>query len=417
MVGIRWPFPLAALLGLLAVTPAIASGKAAHAGDDIVNQVEGLVQTRFFDAGRVKNFELGLDAYQKSTGAHYVYEDAIKSGLARLNASHTDLYTPEDLEYYELLDIFYPALSQHDSGHLKEIFPTDGLPKYEGIGIVTSHSADGWYISDIYDSSPAAKTSLAVGDLILDINGRPFAPIESFKGKAGQIVTLTIARSKNGAATRIPVKVSMIRPNAMTDASIGASIKTFDTQEAKVGYLHLWTYSTPDVQEIVQNLLSSQALQNVDGLILDMRCRHGGAPPEAGETFIGITPELDMVGRSTRFTANFRYRKPLVGLIDGGTRSGMEILAYSLKKAGVLLVGTRTAGAVLGGSPFLLKDGSLLYLAVMNGTVDGHPLEGIGVSPTFTVAYDKLYSHGHDPQLQEALLQMQKAIKKNHRPG
>lgn len=86
MVGIRWPFPLAALLGLLAVTPAIASGKAAHAGDDIVNQVEDLVQTRFFDAGRVKNFELGLDAYQKSTGAHYVYEDAIKSGLARLKS-------------------------------------------------------------------------------------------------------------------------------------------------------------------------------------------------------------------------------------------------------------------------------------------------------------------------------------------
>jgi C-terminal processing protease CtpA/Prc len=171
------------------------------------------------------------------------------------------------------------------------------------------------------------------------------------------------------------------------------------------------------VQQVVQTLLSGPALQNADGLILDMRCRHGGAPPDAAETFIGITPELEMTGRSGTRIANFRYRKPLIGLIDGGTRSGMEVLAYSLKKAGVTLVGTNTAGAFLGGSPFLLEDGSLLYLAVMNATIDGRTLEGVGVSPNVTVPYDKLYSHGQDPQLQAALAQMRRTLQARRLPG
>lgn len=83
----------------------------------------------------------------------------------------------------------------------------------------------------------------------------------------------------------------------------------------------------------------------------------------------------------------------------------MELFAYTLKKAGVPLVGSKTEGAVLGGTLFLLKDKSLLYLAVMDVKVDGHRLEGEGVTPTVPVAWDKPYSEGHDPQLAEAVKQ------------
>jgi len=243
---------------------------------------------------------------------------------------------------------------------------------------------------------------------VLQADGRPFDPILSFKGKTGQTVILTALRTSGAPPLHIPVQVITIRPNAMTDASISASVKTFQRHGRTIGYLHLSTYSTPDVQEVVQKLLASAPLKDVSGLILDMRCRHGGAPADAADMFVGITPEQDAVGRSMHFTANFRYRKPLVGLIDGGTRSGMEVLADTLKKAGIELIGTRTAGAVLGGSPFLLKDGSLLYLAVMSVTFDGKPLEGVGVSPTIEVPYTKPFSAGKDPQLQEALMEMEK---------
>jgi len=39
------------------------------------------------------------------------------------------------------------------------------------------------------------------------------------------------------------------------------------------------------------------------------------------------------------------------------------------------VIGTKTAGAVVGGRPFLLKDGNLLYLAVVDVFVNGG-LEG-----------------------------------------
>ena len=72
----------------------------------------------------------------------------------------------------------------------------------------------------------------------------------------------------------------------------------------------------------------------------------------------------------------------MVAIIVGGTRSGMELLAYSLKKNGVPMVGAPTAGNVLAGTAYLLPDDSLLELAVADVLVDGRRLEKIRSSRT-----------------------------------
>jgi carboxyl-terminal processing protease len=85
-------------------------------------------------------------------------------------------------------------------------------------------------------------------------------------------------------------------------------------------------------------------------------------------------------------------------------RSGKEVVARALQRhRRAVLVGERTAGAVLGGQPFLLSDGSLLFLAVQGVLVDGETLEGIGVAPDVAVAADLPYAEGRDPQLERAL--------------
>ena len=382
-----------------------------NAGDDVVRQVSDLVQENFYDPTRIANFDETVSKYKIVSGKKYDYRTAIRLGLDSLKASHNEFYTPEDLDYYELLDVYLKVLtSTGNEDALKKAFPPDGMPKYDGIGIVSKRSADGWYISDIYDASPAAHSSLEVGDVVLTADGLPFDPILSFRGKAGRTVTLTVVRTQGGRQDQVNVDVVSIRPNSMTDSSIEASVRTFDLNETKIGYMRLWTYSTPDIQEVVQRLLSSEPLKTVSGLILDMRCRRGGAPPDAADTFVGMTPEQDMAGRSTRIITNFRYRKPIIGLIDAGTRSGMEVFAYSLRRAGVALVGNKTEGAVLGGSPFLLKDSSFLSISVMDVTIDGHVLEGIGVSPDFDIPYSKLYSKGYDPQVEKARDQLFKIL-------
>jgi carboxyl-terminal processing protease len=365
----------------------------------LAEEVKKLVEDQFYDPDRAKQFGAEIAAKTESD------LEAVRRGLAALRASHTALYTGADLDYYELIDIFLPILRKRSDTVLKEIFPPDGTPFYDGIGIATIRSGDGWHVSDIYDAGPAREADFKVGDLLVSADGQPFHPIHSFVGRGGTTATVTIRSSLRGPTREVRVKVDRFRPNALQDASIKSSVKTFKVDGTEIGYVRLWTHSTPESQKALQSLLSTEPLNRASALVVDLRCRHGGSPPQAAEIFVGASPQIEMIGRTGSIVNNFRYRKPVVGIIDGGTRSGMELFAYTLKKAGVPLVGSKTEGAVLGGTLFLLNDKSLLYLAVMDVKVDGQRLEGHGVTPTVPVAWDKLYSEGRDPQLSEAIRQ------------
>jgi carboxyl-terminal processing protease len=108
----------------------------------------------------------------------------------------------------------------------------------------------------------------------------------------------------------------------------------------------------------------------------------------------------------------FRWQKPVAMLVNGGTRSGKEILAYGMKAQHYgEVVGTHTAGAVLAGRAFILSDNSLLLLAVADVLVDGQRLERVGVEPTVVVPQELEYSAGRDPQLERALELLSQAIK------
>jgi carboxyl-terminal processing protease len=369
-----------------------------------VEQVRHLVEEQFYDAARAHEFYDAI-GQRLAAGGKESDVDLIRYGLKALQASHTDLYTQEDLDFYEIADIFRPLLAKRDESGLKTIFPPDSTPSYEGAGIVAEPSNQGWYVAGLYDAGTARHSGLVVGDLIVSADDQPFHPIRSFIGKAGQTVELILRRVASAPTIRIPVQVERIRPNALADASIRQSVAIHKVDGAEIGYIRLWTNATPESQKALQTLLQADPLNKVSALVVDLRCRHGGSPPNAADIFVGASPQVDLIGRKESIIGNFRYRKPVVGIIDGGTRSGLEIFAYTLRKAGVMLVGTRTAGALLGGTVFLIGDGSLLYLAVMDSRVDGERLEGFGVQPTIQVAWNKLFSEGHDPQLQEAIRQ------------
>ncbi len=99
-----------------------------------------------------------------------------------------------------------------------------------------------------------------------------------------------------------------------------------------------------------------------------------------------------------------KWRKPVAALINGGTRSGKEVLAYGFKEYRLgELIGSRTEGAVLAATAFLVGDEGLLLLAVEDVLVDGRRLEGSGVEPTIEVAFNSRYAAGADPQLDRAV--------------
>ncbi len=328
--------------------------------------------------------------------------------LAELAASHTGHYTPADPAYYQLLDIFSAALRRG----LRQVFPS-GQVTYPGIGIFTRRIGDKTFISGVLDGLPAAHAGLQVGDELLSADGSTYQPVRAFTTKVQQEVVLQVRRSPDGPPQDIVVVPEQIKPNEAFLQAMQESVRIINTDGVKIGYIHVWSYAGPPYQRLLEREIFAGTLQAADALVLDLRDGWGGAQAQYLDPFIAQGPTVTMVDRDGDVSvANAKWRKPVVMLINSGTRSGKEILAYGFKKYGLgEVIGTRTAGAVLAGRAFLLSDGSLLLLAVDDVRVDGQRLEGVGVTPTIEVPFTVEYAQGHDPQLQRAIELLSRSVR------
>jgi carboxyl-terminal processing protease len=320
--------------------------------------------------------------------------------LSELGASHTGYYTASDPAYYQLLDIFSGALRQP----LRRLFP-DGQVSYPGIGIFTKSLDGKTFISGVLSGLAASKAGLRVGDEIIAADGGPFQPIKSFAPKVGQEVTLTIRRRSDAPAEDVIVVPEQVHPNKAFLKAMEESVRIIDTNGVKIGYIHVWSYAGAQYQQLLERELSSGKLKDADALVWDLRDGWGGAEAEYLHLFGGRAPMTTLINRDGNHSlANVTWRKPVAMLVNGGTRSGKEILAHGFKEYGIgEVIGSRTAGAVLAGRAYLLSDGSLLLLAVADVLVDGRRLEGAGVTPTIPVPFPLAYAQGKDPQLDRAV--------------
>lgn len=351
---------------------------------------------------KVAGFEAEIARGRKEVQSGADADEIIARSLQALNVSHTGRFTPDQIEYFELMDIFRPGGKRRQT-----LFPPEGQVTYAGIGIAPRVIDGRTFIAHVYHGSPAERAGLRSGDEIIAVDGKSYEPIDSFAGKAGRNAAVQVRRTPDEAPITLDVPVIAIEPNDMFRNAIRSSARVFDRDGRRIGYLRLWSHAARGVEQLLTELMSAEPLKDANGLVLDLRSRWGGAPPDAAEMFIGRSRDMIFIDRNGKEIAvNARWRKPMVAIIDEGTRSGMEILAYSLKHAGVPLIGTRTAGAVLAGRGFLLDDNSLLELAVADVKVDGRRLEGAGVAPDIEVTHDIRHANGADPQFERAVTEL-----------
>jgi tricorn protease len=105
-------------------------------------------------------------------------------------------------------------------------------------------------------------------------------------------------------------------------------------------------------------------------------------------------------------------------LINGWSGSGGDCFPYYFQKAGLgPLIGTRTWGGLIGmsGVPGLIDNGSVsvptfgIYSTKGEWIIEGH-----GVDPDIAVVDDpSLMAKGEDPQLDRAVEELLKTLKKN----
>ena len=203
---------------------------------------------------------------------------------------------------------------------------------------------------------------------------------------------------------QLPVTPLDIEPNQMFLDGLKASARIIRANGRSIGYVHVWCYAGSVYQRTLEHLLSQSPLNGADALIWDLRDGWGGAIPEYLDLFNTRAPTMQVIDRNgaSEFE-NVKWRKPVAMLVNGGTRSGKEILAYSFKKYRLgEVIGSRTEGAVLAATAFLIG-GGLLLLAVEDVRVDGERLEGVGVAPTIEVQADPASVGLGDPQLDRAI--------------
>jgi carboxyl-terminal processing protease len=337
---------------------ASAQVEAPSSAPPLIEEVSRLVSEHFYDRGAVQRVWGGaLARHAANLSANATSEDvaaAIDAMLAELGASHTERYVPSELAYYELLDIF---ARDELAPRLRQLFP-GGQVAYTGIGVVPRKLEGRVFVAAVYHGGPAARAGLLVGDEIVSVDGAPFDAIESFVNKAGEPVTLEVRRVEGGPSFPVEVVPRRIRPNEFFLNAMRASARVVEREGRRWGYIRVWSYARRQYQRLLIEELAQGRLKDVDGLVLDLRGGWGGAQPEYTELFVGGAPIMTYVGRDGRENfASFRWRRPVVVLVDEGTRSGKEVVTYGLKRQGVRVVGTRTAGALLAGRGFLLSDG------------------------------------------------------------
>jgi C-terminal processing protease CtpA/Prc len=394
-------------LALALVLAPIAVAEAAPTGNAVFDKVVEIVNQRFYSDAGLGTFndavaavvarlpELGTAAPESATT-----RAAVNTVLASLGASHTGRYTPDQQNYYELSDVFRGAFRRDAT----RVFPPQGEPMYEGIGIAAERVDGKVFVTDVYDGDPAARAKIMPGDEIVSVDGQPYDEIGSFLGKSGGTVSVMLRHTTDAEPVMASVAVEKIAPGRNFLDAIRNSIQVIDRGGHEIGVVHLWIYTSDQVTGILYQEIAAGKLKDVDGLVLDLRSRWGGTPADAGETFLGGTADMYVVERDGKIQyLNQRFKKPVVAIIDKGTRSGMELLAYSLKKNGVPLIGTETAGDVLAATGFLLPDDSLLELAVEDVFVDGKRLEANPVQPDVAVPFDVHYANGRDPQFDTAM--------------
>jgi carboxyl-terminal processing protease len=262
--------------------------------------------------------------------------------------------------------------------------------------------------SSILDGSPAAKAGLKLGDQILSVDGRPYHSIQSFSGKAGQTVKMLIQRSPQATSQQeIVIVPKIFDASTMFLQAQTASIELIEQKGKKVGYIHIWSNAADPYQQQLQDELIYGRFKNADGLVLDLRDGWGGGDVSYLNIFsnkhnLSVT-NIPRSGRS--YTYNYQWDKPIVMLVNEGSRSSKEILAFGFQQNKMgSVIGTQTAGAVLAGRPYIMRDGSLLYVAVTNVFVNGNQrLEGKGVIPDINIQFPLEYAQGADPQKQKAI--------------
>ena len=207
-----------------------------------------------------------------------------------------------------------------------EIFEAQSSNSFTGIGIYLSKSRGGVIrISSIQEGSPAAKSDLAIGDELLEVNGTQVT---------GASLASTVALIRADIGDRVDLLVVRAEKKILATIKAGkVQAKSVELTQvtSSVALLEIASFISGTAIEVSRVL---QSANYASGVIIDLRNNSGGLLQEAvdvAELFIGngiiVSYKVNESEKVFRATNSNPIKVPVVVIINRNTASSAEILA------------------------------------------------------------------------------------------
>jgi carboxyl-terminal processing protease len=270
--------------------------------------------------------------------------------------------------------------------------------EFEGVGMNVEEDRRGLKVLRVFEGSPASKAGIGEGDLILAVNRRSIAGVNSevatgrIKGPSGTSVSLEVFTPGDDRPRTVRVERARIEVPV-------ASGRIVRRDGQKVGVVELISFSSGAhglLRREVQEVLDKGA----DAIVLDLRGNGGGLLSEAvlvSSIFIEDGEIVSVRGRARPERVEdaegdaIDEDVPLAVLVDGGSASASEIVTGALRDRGrATVVGTRTFGKGLVQEIERLSNGGVLDLTVANYYLPGGETIGRdGIKPQVRALDDR----------------------------
>ncbi len=305
-----------------------------------------------------------------------------------------------------------------------------------------------WMFQDVHDGGPAHHAGIVPLDTLLAVNGRPLTPPEQPMFPMGATADVTVRKRDHSEAT---VKITIPNPRTRKQPYAEPRAVSFRKLDGNVGYLKVTIFPGLLGIDLGRDLNRAvDGLSDCDRLIVDLRGNLGGGLGLI-RLMSHLTPDKRPIGYTiTRNGAERGVKKeslrrfgwipstklaiPFVALLYGGrdgsvvlmteglgarkfhgrivilvnehtVSAGEMIAAFAAENKLATIVGTETAGRLLGGVGYKVGHG---YLAILPKAVfytwQGKCYEGHGVTPDVPVPWDlEAAREGKDNQLEKAV--------------
>jgi carboxyl-terminal processing protease len=264
--------------------------------------------------------------------------------------------------------VYYP---EDDQSELEQMIKGS----FGGIGsiIMYDQKLKRSVISEPFEGTPAAKSGLKAGDVLLEINGEDLVGkdnqkvSEMLRGEVGTSLKVKVNRpGLDGKYT--PMEFTLMRESIQTKPILYSTV-----MEDSIGYINLNTFSGTPSKDFKVALLDLKK-RGAKSLIIDIRDNGGGLLDEAvgianffvpkGKTIVTTKGKIKQSCNTYKTLREpIDTEMPIAVLVNGATASSSEILSGSLQDLDrAVIIGSRTYGKGLVQVPRSLPYGGSLKL-------------------------------------------------------